>query len=202
MKIARTTAKTIGAIALGVVFGASVAFGAAFTLKSVKFSNTWAQGGYGIDGTESYDGTFIIERFGQRNGVADTGIEHPALWVRTAMNNPASAFRASSGKGVSAYIGSAETSGANPAFTADKTPALFVGDGHFQGKLNTNGQKNGNTAVNYVAVEARGAIKLCGKSSTNDPECTSQAYLYLKDGSGDLVIKFADGTLKTLATAP
>ncbi|MEO1019375.1 MAG: hypothetical protein AAFY56_17035 [Pseudomonadota bacterium] len=182
-------------VAIGCFVGASFVYAGALTLKSRIGYNTWAQYGYGISGSDSFDGTFIAERTGQRNGVADTGPEHPALWARTDMNNPASAFRATSKNGVDAVIGNQLPGGASPSFTADGTPTLFAGDQ----KLNTSGAKNNGNFVKHVAIESRGAIKLCGKSSSGDSECTSQAYLYLEDGSGDLVIKFANGDKIILA---
>ena len=78
----------------------------------------------------------------------------------------------------------------------DGSPTLFVGDT----TLNTNGNKNCINRIDHVAIKACGTIKLCGKSSTNNPECMSSAYIYLEDANGDLHVKFADGSTKVLAS--
>lgn len=178
------------------VLGGTAALSAAFVIKDPQFSNLFSRAGYGLEGTQEFDGTFILQRTGQRNGVSDTSPQHAALWVDSDVNMT-TALRATA-PGVDAVVGSnlPSASDADPAFGADGTPTLFVGD---DGPLNTNGQKNGDTTINRVAVDARGAVKLCGKSKTGDAECTSQAYLYLEDGTGRLMVRFGNGAKIELA---
>lgn len=50
--------------------------------------------------------------------------------------------------------------------------------------------QNGDTRVTRVAAEFRGAVKLCGKSGSSGPECTNSAYIFLKDSTNELVVRF------------
>ncbi|PSW21506.1 hypothetical protein C9I98_06175 [Photobacterium sanctipauli] len=136
------------------------------------------------------DGTFIIERTGQLNGVSDTGSENPTVWVRNDGNFPSTALKASSRKpgSIDMVVGDTSTDGYRPQFQKD-SPALFVGES----KLNTNGSKNSATGdIKHLAVEVRGAIKLCGKSGSRGDECQAAAFLYVADG-GNLIVRSPSG---------
>ena len=85
------------------------AHGAKVDLEEVVYENSWAQIGYGWDdmfgNPDQFNGTCIIECFGQINGVNDTGDEHPVLWVCNTMNNVSSGLRMTNNKGIDALIG-------------------------------------------------------------------------------------------------
>jgi hypothetical protein len=65
--------------------------------------------------------------------------------------------------------------------------------------LNTNGEKNSADNVRRLAIDSRGALRLCGKPGSSGQECTNQVFLYLEDGTGRLLAKPGNGTTGPLA---
>jgi hypothetical protein len=183
----------------GGIFGASVALAASISIVPIA-SNSWNSVGIGDPVEAALADTAFVRRTGQQNGIEDTGPAFPALLVTSTLGGAgSSALRANSNTSVDVLVGSNVPGGeASPTgFTADGNPSLFVGD---DGALNTNGQKNRATQVNRVAIDAHGAVRLCGKSATSNPKCTSQVFLYLEDGSGDLVARFGNGQTVVFAS--
>jgi hypothetical protein len=169
-------------------------------ITNVDNDTDFLQYGWGLDGELSSEGTYYYDRY-----LGDPNPAYPALHAYTALPGPASAFRAEAALGIDALIGDtmpdadAEFS---PDFPVDDYASLYIAD---DGPMNVPGAVNDKFEVNRVAADVRGAIKLCGKSSSGgeepaDPECTSQAYLYLEDGSGNLVVKFGNGGHFTIAS--
>lgn len=172
---------------LGAGTMAAVAFAAPLSLITTVFNNSFLQTGVGLSGVPNSGGTYYFDRY---NEISDPTF--PALHAYTDLDAPASAFRAEATKGIDALIGDTVpdlSSEFDPGF-ADDYPSLIVAD---DGPMNVSGVVNDQDQVNRVAADLRGAIKLCGKSVSGDDECTNQAYLYLEDGTGDLVVKFGDG---------
>jgi len=181
-------ATTIGAAAVaGIAIAAQLQFQAVISSSPGNVANQ-GQFGRGLIGSAESAGTFYFDRF-----MGTTDPAFPSLHAYTDLPGPAAAFRAESTEGIDALVGDTPPDLENeyaPDFTVDPYPSLHVAD---DGPMNTAGAVNNQTEVNRVAADLRGALKLCGKSAVSEDECTNQAYLYLEDGTGNLVVKFGNG---------
>jgi hypothetical protein len=174
--------------AVGGLAVAGMALAAPLSLIQSLFDNSFLQAGVGRLGVPNSIATYYYDRY---NATSDPAF--PALHAYTDLPGPASAFRAEATMGIDALIGETVPdldAEFDPSFPVDDLPTLVVAD---DGPMNVSGDVNTQEEVNRVSADIRGAIKLCGKSANGEAECTNQAYLYLEDGSGDLVVKFGNG---------
>lgn len=175
------------------------------------FSGTGAEGGYGNTATDAYDFTFFFERTGQKNSLDDTGNGFPAVDISNTQGNGLS-VDGSNAAAIIAGPQNLKTTGGLEAFYNPMFPesggitAFSLSSTNLKAyvngitKMNTNGGKNGNNALNVISTQIQGGVRICGKSNTNDQECKSAAYLYLEDATGNLRVRFADGSGSTLAS--
>lgn len=180
---------TVVSAAVGALVGAGVAW--AVVANGVKdaretSSNGNVSIGFGLDGQTDKDSTAVVRRTGIRNGQGQG--DEAALFVESTIN---------CGGGDCVAL---ETNGGGIGILVEKTRANKKGIVVDMGNLNTNGSK-----LDRVALEARGNIKLCGKSKTNDPACANRTLLFVRKGGGtnqptELVVRFANGDEAVLAS--
>jgi hypothetical protein len=173
------------------------------------FSGTGAEGGYGNSATDAYDFTFFFQRTGQKNSLVDTGNGFPAVDISNTQGNGLTID--GSNAAIIAGPQNLKTTGEleafySPKFSVSGITAFSVSSNNLKAyvngitKMNTNGGKNEKNALNVISTQIQGGVRICGKSNSNDQECQSAAYLYLEDATGNLRVRFADGSGSTLAS--